>query len=505
MTERTRHTLITVLLLILGLSIIAAASVFLYLYTEQKQENHEIREQVIRLRDTQESMEAERDSLLAAKRELDEQIEEMLALIQSRESELNRRDEDISALNTLIDEIRVEIRTKEEEAARLEEEIESLEQKHEISMQITEKMRESRDEALAEAAELERKIELLLIAAEEETETPDTPPETAAESEPVEPNVPGISEPEIPESERILFELLQNGAPPRYVKAEDGSIYAEKAHLEFAYYDFTTEKSVTYNADQVIYAASVIKAPYVYAVIREIEEFEKNKHDFDAQGNPLWDEEGNPLFDGDHPNYDPDGMLIYLPGEEKYNLDEIWIFDPETMMEEGSGEIMSKPAGFELTWRELIEYALLYSDNIAFAQIRQRFGYVSFYELAAELGIQGTATGFMNLSAADCVKFLTVMHEYMAAGSDYALWMKDCMTRSKHSVILARNFPEGTCAHKYGWDIDAYHDAAIIFDEHPYALVVMSDLHDGGDAVNAYFGEIASAARRIHAEQYPDE
>ena len=119
--------------------------------------------------------------------------------------------------------------------------------------------------------------------------------------------------------------------------------------------------------------------------------------------------------------------------------------------------------------------------------------------------MQGTATGFMNLSADDCVKFLTVMHDYMAAGSEYALWMKDCMIRSKHSVILARNFPEGTCAHKYGWDIDAYHDAAVIFDEHPYALVVMSNLHDGGDTANDYFSEIARLTKQIHAEQYADE
>ncbi|MBQ2727030.1 MAG: serine hydrolase [Clostridia bacterium] len=456
--------------------------------------------QLIQLREAHEAVLAENEVLIQENSRLDERIEEMLAQITSMDNELDERDAVISEMDVLLEEIQTEIAAREAEAEKLEQELAELEHKNEVNLLVTERLRESRNQALSSAEELKRKMEVLIRESEQRTE------ESAAETEP---DVPDVSEePEVPlrtEAEQMLFDLLETGAPPRYVKNEDGSIYSEYPHLEYAYYDFTTGRSVTYHSDEIIYSASVIKAPFVYAVIREIEDFEKNKRDFDSDGNPLWDAEGNPLFEDSHPNYNADGTLIYLPGEEKYNLDEIWTFDPETMMEEGSGEIMNQSAGFQLTWRELIEYALLYSDNIAFAQIRQRFGYNSFYQLVAELGVQGTATGFMNLSADDCVKFLTVMHDYMAAGSDYALWMKDCMTRSKHLVILARHYPEGTCAHKYGWDIDAYHDAAVIFDEHPYALVVMSNLHDGGDTVNAYFGEIVDATKRIHAEEYPEE
>ena len=501
MTDRTKHKLMTAVLLLLGVSIIVVSCVLLYLYSEQKKANGELDRQLILLREENKAIQAEREELLAENEQLDARIDEILAELALRDSQLEQTEEGAAELNDLIEKIEAEIAVKEAEAAELEKKIEALEQKNEVTLLISEKMRESRNEALAEAEELSRKMEVLIRAAEEKKPEPEPIPEIPETAEPI------IEEPEpVPtEAERALFDLLETGAPPRYVKAEDGTVYSEYPHLEYAYYDFTTGRSVTYHSDEIIYSASVIKAPFVYAVIREIENFEKNKRDFDADGNPLWDEEGNPLFEGSHPNYDGEGNLIYLPGEEKYNLDEIWTFDPEAMMEEGSGEIMSQPAGFQLTWRELIEYALLYSDNIAFAQIRQRFGYNSFYQLVAELDVQGTATGFMNLSADDCVKFLTVMHGYMAAGSDYALWMKDCMTRSKHLVILARHYPEGTCAHKYGWDIDAYHDAAVVFDEHPYALVVMSDLHDGGDIVNAYFGEIVAATKRIHAEEYPEE
>ncbi len=499
MTDRKKYKILTIILLIFGMMIIASSCVLLYLYTEQKKENGELDRQLILLREEHESMQEEHEDLLEENMELDAEIEQILAELASRDDQLNQTEADVDAMNALIEQIQAEITVKEAKAAELERQIEDLEQKNEITLLISEKMRESRNEALASAEELKRRMDVLIRAAEDKT------PEQETES--VDTDMPMTAEPELEmtEAEQMLFDLLKTGSPPRYVKTEDGTVYSEYPHLEYAYYDFTTGKSVTYHSDEIIYSASVIKAPYVYAVIREIENFEKNKRDYDTDGNPLWDQDGNPLFEGSHPNYDGEGNLIYLPGEEKYNLDAIWIYDPETMLEEGSGEIMNQPAGFRLTWRELIEYALLYSDNVAFAQIRQRFGYNSFYQLVGELGIEGTATGFMNLSADDCVKFLTVMHNYMASGSDYALWMKDCMTRSKHLVILARHYPEGTCAHKYGWDIDAYHDVAVIFDEHPYALVVMSDLHDGGDAVNAYFGEIVDATKRIHAEQYSDE
>lgn len=501
MTDRGKQKLITVLLLIFGLIIIVVSSVLLHLYIEQKRENGELDRQLIQLREENASMQTIQEDLYAENKALDNLIEQMLEEIASRDNMLDQSEADVNEMNALIQQIRTEISEKEAEAEELEKKIKELEQKNEISMLISEKMRESRNAALAEAEELKRRMEVLIGAVET------IPPETAGEPAEEDSGTVEDEEPkqELTDAESTLLELLETGAPDRYVKAEDGAVYSEYPHLEYAYYDFTTGKSVTYQSDEIVYAASVIKAPYIYAVIREIENFEKNKRDYDGAGNPLWDENGNPLFEGSHPNYDGEGNPVYLPGEEKYNLDEIWTFDPETMMEEGSGEIMYQQVGFQLTWRELIEYALLYSDNIAFAQIRQRFGYTSFYQLVGELGVQGTSTGFMNLSADDCVKFLTVMHDYMASGSEYGLWMKDCMVRSKHSVILARNYPQGICAHKYGWDIDAYHDAAVIFDEHPYALVVMSNLHDGGDIVNAFFGEITELTKQIHAEQYSDE
>ena len=334
-------------------------------------------------------------------------------------------------------------------------------------------------------------------------------PETDSYIEPEE------TKPDNRSSEEKLYDLLNSEAPLKWARVyksnDNGAVYASDEFvkvypkLSFAYYDIDSGEKITYNSSEIRYSASLIKAPYIYAVLREIEEFEQNKHDFDKDGNPLYDENGEPLFEGSHPNYDDDGKIIYLEGEEKYDLSEKWIYNSATMFTEGSGEIMEMDDGFELTWYELFDYALLYSDNIAFAQLRDRFGYSSFYKMTNEIGISGVETDFMNLSADDCVLFLRELYDYFETGSEYALHMKDCMTKSKHLEMICANYPAGMAAHKYGWDIDAFHDMAIVFDEHPYIIVIMTDYDDGGEEPTDFMGDVTEMVKQIHSEKYPEK
>ncbi len=301
-------------------------------------------------------------------------------------------------------------------------------------------------------------------------------PETIAEPEPV--SEPEFSyEPSGDTNMDKLMNLLRYGAPKRWFSNGAGGYYLDNPKfIAYGYYDLTTGETIGYNNDVVYYSASLIKAPYIYSVLLEVSEFEKN-----AQR-------------------DEDGNIIYGKGEEKYNLDEMWTFDPITMMEAGSGELQSKPAGTQMTWKELFAYVLLYSDNVAWNQIMDRFGFGTFYSLVGQLGIQGTASDFMDLSVDDCIKFMREIYKFFETGDPYAQFMKENMMKSKHDVMICASYPEDTVPHKYGWDKESYHDMAIIYDERPYILVFMSDLHDGSDADNAYIKEIVGLAKTIHAE-----
>lgn len=321
----------------------------------------------------------------------------------------------------------------------------------------------------------------------ETSDTDETEPEAENEAETEDTAEPDETTPE-PDEDKTptekLMSLLETDAPLKWARADGASDEFVKVYpeLSFAYYDMDSGEEIKYNSDEIRYSASLIKAPYIYSVLCEIEEFEKNKKEFDEDGN-----------------------IIYLEGEEKYDLGEKWVYDSATMLEEGSGEIMEKEDGFELTWKELIDYALLYSDNIAFAQLRQRFGYKYFYEKMAEIGVTGVNSDFMSLSADDCVKFLIKLDKYFESGSEYAEHMKDCMTRSKHLEMICAHYDEGEAAHKYGWDIGAFHDMAVILDEHPYIIVIMTDYEDGGEEPTDFIGDVTELVKQIHAEKYPSD
>jgi len=315
-------------------------------------------------------------------------------------------------------------------------------------------------------------------------------------------------------SDLLLF-LAESNRPPRMLKKETvdeetgevtETVFEEvPSRLSFYYRDITTGYTLSYNADEVMYTASLVKAPYIYSLLKSVVDFEKNKQYFDSEGNALYDEEGNPLFEGDHPNLDEEGRIIYLPGEEKYDLTRIWTFDKEKMMQDGSGKLKNMEDGTELTYLELIQYALLYSDNIAFAQLRAMFGYTEYYATARTIGASGQAKGFMQLSAEDCGKFMEAMYAFIEEGTAYSTLLKDALLESTHIVVIPYGVSPTPAAHKYGWDEGAYHDMAIVYDEHPYVLVIMSDLDHGGNAVNTYLQSVVRSVHSIHKNFYAKE
>ena len=308
------------------------------------------------------------------------------------------------------------------------------------------------------------------------------PPEPAVQPQPdpvpVKPVQPAVRESSLPETEpvNVLMKYMESGAPLRWDWISGTSQLTEiYPTLAYYYEDLATGDVVSYNPDVITYAASLIKVPYIYSVLLEIEQFEAS-----------------------HPR-GADGKIVYGPGEEKYDLDEIWVYDPATMYEEGSGEIMEMEGGVSMPVRQLFEYAILYSDNIAWMQIYYRFGYDSFYNLMSRLGVQGTDTDFMDLTARDCGKILKDVYRYFSTGSVYALWLQNLMSRSKYGHLIADHYPGILVCHKYGWDVESYHDMAIIYEEHPYILVIMTDYEDAGATAARYFADVVAMTKVIHA------
>jgi len=309
----------------------------------------------------------------------------------------------------------------------------------------------------------------------------------------------------------LLLKLAESNRPLRTIRTETvneetgETVVTETqqpAQLAFYYQDMSTGYTLSYNSDDIMYSASLIKAPYVYSMLKTVADFEYQKRNFAADGSPLYDEEGNPLFEGAHPNLDENGNILYAEGEEKFNLNRIWTFDKESMNEEGSGVIKDYDSGFQLTYRELATYALKYSDNVAFSQLRKMFGYTEYYAIARSLGVKGSSYGFMQLSADDCGKFLEAIYAFIEENEVYGGLIRDAMLESNYPYLIPYNVSPAKAAHKYGWDHDSYHDMAIVYNDHPYILVIMTDLEDGGNSANSYIASVVKAINTIHKNFY---
>lgn len=453
----------------------------------------ELNRQIADLREEVTEAQAEYTDLHEEHTDLKEEHSDLEADYSSLLANLTDITDELSAKETELSDAVTELETKNRRIEALEKRLTRQIDRYDTAQEEMDQLNLEIEDLNKQIAGLEADIVRLYTAAAVRSEL-DTAEKTTVESAPVpepvvesEPEPEPITEPEpapVTESttpEEELMYLLQYGAPERWyeVPGDPGNYYLDSAKIiAYGYYDLTTGDTISYHADNIYYSASLIKAPYIYSVLLELSEFEKN-----AQR----DEEGN---------------IVYGEGEEKYNLDEIWTYDSATMFEEGSGEIQEMPDGTQMTWRELFAYVLLYSDNVAWHQIMDRFGYASFYNLVGQLGIQGTSSDFMDLSVSDCIKFLREIYEFFETGDPYALFMKENMMNSRHQEMICALYPAGTAAHKYGWDTDAYHDMAIIYDEHPYLLVIMTDLHDGESKDTAYINSIVEVTKKIHAERY---
>lgn len=187
--------------------------------------------------------------------------------------------------------------------------------------------------------------------------------------------------------------------------------------------------------------------------------------------------------------------------DERYDLSRTFVYTKDKYRE-GSGIIQTAEEGTEYTYRELAELAICKSDNIAFGELREVFGYSDFYSFNTRLGVNSVRRRFNDITAADMAIYLREMYNFIETDQNYGAVFKDWLCKSAHTVMIPYAVYPTTTAHKYGWDEDAYHDAAIVYNEHPYLLVILTDLDDGGTEVDTYIRSVVKMVNALHQQFY---
>ena len=235
--------------------------------------------------------------------------------------------------------------------------------------------------------------------------------------------------------------------------------------VAFYYMDVESGKTMEYNSDRVFYTASIIKEPYVLWALREIEKAE-------AEGN------------AENTKYDLDNLFVYT--EDKFRS--------------GSGVIQSAEFGTAYSYYDLLKLTITDSDNVAFAEIRRIYGMSGFNEFSESIGVKNPQKKLFSATAKEMGVYLAQTYDYFESGSQYSEALKSWMLNTNHRVMIPSAVKPLKAANKYGWDIGAYHDMAIVFDESPYLLVIMTELDNGSGADNRFIRELASKINSVHAE-----
>lgn len=246
-----------------------------------------------------------------------------------------------------------------------------------------------------------------------------------------------------------------------------------RASVSVYYEDLESGRSYGCGEKLSYYSASLIKAPYIYALLCEFAAARERT----AEG-------------GDLGIYDWNRTVTLT----------------DAMKRNGSGTIKSMPAGTQFTVKELMQYAIEVSDNTAFHCLKTTYGYDFFFEKAKELGVNSVYEGsFDTLNAEDACIFLRAIYEFAEENDTEGQFLLESMKKANYTVIIPQAAEGTETAHKYGWDSKAYHDMAIVFDKRPYIICVMTNFNfsEGSqwrEGINEYLREIVAKIMEYHEQ-----
>lgn len=153
--------------------------------------------------------------------------------------------------------------------------------------------------------------------------------------------------------------------------------------------------------------------------------------------------------------------------------------------------------GDNLTIDIIVKHALSVSDNGAHKMLIDYIGFTNLKNYGKSLGAEVILTGGDNFgmqTARDTNLYLKRLYELSLINND-ASKFKDYMINDFHSYLNVNNLE---VAHKYGFYQDNFHDIGIIYDEHPYALSVLTKY--GNKDYNKKIGEISLKINELHNE-----
>lgn len=219
----------------------------------------------------------------------------------------------------------------------------------------------------------------------------------------------------------------------RFYDITDSLAHFNYYDISLSYCDLETGFRIMLNPDKHYYSASVIKAPYMLYIYR-----------------------------------------LALAG--KADLEQKLTYT-EKYRREGTGELKNMEFGTEFTVEELIGYCLEYSDNAAFAMLKELYPEDGYEKFAASIkGVHpedAKAKGGPQICCESALAFSRAIYNFINEGNPYSENLFTHMTNSRNAMIYGGDGSE--VVRKYGWYEGFFHDMAIVYGEKNYLISIMTN------------------------------
>lgn len=228
-------------------------------------------------------------------------------------------------------------------------------------------------------------------------------------------------------------------------------------NFAFKYKDLYTGFTLSYNSRQPIFAASTIKAPEAIYIYKEAEKGNINLND----------------------------TITYT----------------SNYYSGGTGTLKNKPFNVDYTIKDLVEYSIIYSDNAAHLMLNNKYKAYNMYNYWTNQGTtsifkQNSAWG--NINADDGAIYMEELYKYYIEENKYSNELLDYFTKSWK--IISTPDKNIKIASKSGWSGNSLHDTALIFDENPYTLAILTNR--GYTDYQDFFNKISTLIYNFHQKYW---
>ncbi len=165
----------------------------------------------------------------------------------------------------------------------------------------------------------------------------------------------------------------------------------------------------------------------------------------------------------------------------------------------GTGVINGMPYGTKFTVKDLLSKSIIYSDNVAFKMLQRTVNTNDYNKFIDTIGGK---VSYYKYNIQNVAGYMNYLYKFMNENPKYRDQIMYDFTNTVFNDRIPAGIPDNIkVAHKIGSLDSSYHDAAIVFDEHPYILIIMTE-NGSLTNINKLFVDITEKVHSMHTDKY---